>query len=173
MAMVVAAPASASSAFVCPNTSRWYLQYVPDIGYGLDAVSYAELTEWSRQTGVPVPSTATFTYTRVNNGIFWTRGAVIGHSADPTGVTSIPYDASAGPETTALVFSGGNVVGSLAVIDKLKAQVDANIQSLRDALPVPHGAVWERQESNVRFLATATLTFGGCTATFTQAQPPR
>lgn len=170
IAVAVAAPAGVSSALVCPNTSRWYLQNVPDVGYGLDAVSYAELRTWCQQTGVALPSTAAFTFEQVNNGFFWTRGTVEGHSADPTGVTSIQYDASEGPETRALVFSGGNLVGSLALMNELKARVQANVEALTAALPVSYGGLWERQGSNVLGRPVATLTFGGCTATFNQFQ---
>lgn len=172
VAIAFAVPASASSALVCPNTSRWYLEYVPNVGYGVDSVSYPELMAWCAQAGVPLPSTASFTYEYVNRGFFWTRGAVVGHSPDPTGVTSIPYDASAGPETQTLVLSGRNLVGSLALMEEVQAQVQANIAALTAALPASGGGVWARQGSNVIGRATATLAFGGCTATFTQTPPP-
>ncbi|MBT2496412.1 hypothetical protein J7E45_12415 [Microbacterium sp. ISL-59] len=172
VAAAFAVPASASSALVCPNTSRWYLEYVPGAGYGLDSASYAELVAWCAEAGVPVPSTAAFTYEYVNNGFFWTEGAVVGHSPDPTGVTSIPYDASAGPETRALAFTGGILVGSIPLMDEVQAQVQANIATLTAALPASGGGVWTRQGSNVLGRSTATLAFGDCTATFTQTPPP-
>ena len=172
VAFAFAVPASASSALVCPNTSRWYLEYVPNVGYALDSASYADLIAWCAQAGVPVPSTAAFTYEYVNNGFFWTTGAVVGHSPDPTGVTSIPYDASAGPQTRALSFSGRNLVGSLALMDEVQAQVQANIATLTAALPASGGGVWTRQGSNVLGRSTAMLDFGGCSATFTQTPPP-
>lgn len=172
VAFAFAVPASASSALVRPDTSRWYLEYEPDVGYGLDSVSYAELVAWSAQAGVALPSTAAFTYEYVNNGFFWTTGAVVGHSPDPTGVTSIPYDATAGPQTRNLVFSGRSLVGSLALMEEVQAQMQANLASLAAALPASGGGVWTRQGSNVVGRATATLVFGGFTATITQVPPP-
>lgn len=168
MAMAVAAPASVSSALVCPNTSGWYLEYMPNVGYGLDARSYAALVRWCEEAGVAVPTTGTFTYEYVDRGIFYTRGAVEGYTHDPQGVISFPYDASHAPETTALAFSGGTLVGSIPLMEKQWAQNEETFATLKAALPMSYGAPWESQRVTVIGYATATLTFGRCTATFTQ-----